>query len=152
MTPRCPPDPYPPVPMPTVEPGPGPGPVPMPHMIPPLGPRPVAPVFPFAEAQAALRALDALLEDVQQLVGQHQSITHGLLSAGHFRGTARNTFQDNVSNAGEDLSPGSTAAVIANRCWLAQAIITAHGLQDQYEIDLAAWRTQAASQSPGMPV
>lgn len=120
----------------------------MPDVILPLGPMPVAPIFPFAEAQAALRAIDDLLDDVANLAGQHQSITHGLLGAGHFRGTARNTFQDNVSTAGEDLSPGSTAALTANRCWLAQAITTANGLQDQYELDLAAWRAQAASQTP----
>lgn len=152
MTSRCPPGPYPPVPMPTVHPGPGPRPVPMPNAIMPLGPKPVAPVFPFAEAQAALQAVDDLLDDVQQLGGQHQTLTHGLLGAGRFRGTARDTFQDNVSNAGDDLAPGSTAALTANRCWLVQAITAANALQDQYELDLAAWRAQAANQAPGLSV
>jgi len=141
------PDPH-PVPMPPVRPGSGPGPVPMPSVPAPLGPPPTEPVFPFAEAQAALRAVDDLLADLASTSHQHRQLTGDLILGGSFQGTARMRFEDQVIEAGQELAPGCTARLERDREWLVQAIAAAHLRHDQYVGDLARWKAKAADPGP----
>lgn len=137
-----------PAPMPTVPPGTPP--VPMPTVTPSPGPPPIRPVFPYAEADAALAALDALLDDVARTTTQHRDLTGDLILGGSFHGSVRHRFEDQVIEAGQGLDPGSTAIVESNRTWLLQAVAAAHARDDQYAVDLAAW--QARAEGPSVPV
>ncbi|QXC59285.1 hypothetical protein KSP35_12795 [Aquihabitans sp. G128] len=137
-----------PVPMPPVRPGPGPGPVPMPHSTPPLGPPPTEPVFPYAEARAAIRAIDALLDDLHRASTQHRHLTGELILGGTFSGTARGRFEDRVIEAGQEVAPGCTAALQVDRDWLVHAIAAADLRQHQYETDLARWKAKRDAPEP----
>lgn len=139
-----------PAPMPVVPPTTDP--VPMPYVVPNPGPMPVKPVFPYAEADAAIAAIDELLGDVAVATSQHRDLTGDLILSGSFRGTVRTRFEDQVIDAGQLLDPGSTAALEANRTWLLQAIREAHARDDQYALDLAAWQERASAPPPTVPV
>ncbi len=127
-------------------------PVPMPTVPPSPEPAPVKPVFPHAEARAALRALDDALDDVVTMTAQHRALTGELVLGGSFHGSVRHRFEDQVIEAAQRLSPEATAALEANRAWLVQAIAAAHAREDQYQVDLAAWQARAQAPAPSVPV
>ncbi|CAN5689690.1 hypothetical protein BH10ACT1_BH10ACT1_02200 [soil metagenome] len=104
----------------------------------PAGPPPVAPEFPFAEARAALQALDALSDDIGHFGFQHALLTSSL--DGTFHGSAKTDFDDRLVTARGQLAPEATALLESDRAWLLQAIADAGARQDQYVVDLAAWR------------
>lgn len=145
-------DPDRPAPMPTVPPGCGDRPVPMPPVGPGPGPRPVEPVFPHAEARAALQALDDLYDDLGVLASRSRELTGALLADGRFHGSARDRFEDQVGDARRDLVPGASGELWANRVWLVEAIAAAEARQDQYERDLAAWTARADEPQAPVPV
>jgi len=116
---------------------------------PPADPRPVEPVFPFAQAHAAVAALEALMEGLTTVSTQQDAYAEGLFTPA-FSGTFRKALRVGYADARQqlfDLGRGPSSRLAADLVLLRQQIYRAQDRHDAWVTAVGQW--QARQPVPG---
>ncbi|QXC61524.1 hypothetical protein KSP35_01350 [Aquihabitans sp. G128] len=110
----------------------------------PSDPRPVPPVFPFAEAHAAVAAMEALLDALGTVSIQQDAYAEALFTPA-FSGQFREALRIQYAEARDhlfDVGRGPSSRLAADLALLRSQIYKAQDRKDEWATELATWQAR----------
>lgn len=110
----------------------------------PPDPRPVQPTFPFAEARAAVAAIDDLIDALRTFSTQQGGHAAQLFTA-DFAGTFRQRLEQHLDQSVTDVDGlwrGGASVLEQDRAALVRAIEAAESRQDDWQVSLDRWQAR----------
>lgn len=113
----------------------------------PPDPRPSEPTFPFAQARAAVTAIDELIDALRTFSNREGTAAADLFT-GDFAGTFRQRFEQHHEQSAAEVKAlwhGSASVLEQDRAALVQQIDLAEQRRDDWQVALDQWKTRQAA-------